>query len=187
MWFRSPCHLPELICYKNHTTLQEERSKDPDDLTNTEALEKAFEVHVFQARVHGPPQLNDLNTSNKHQSASLVRTDSARGTWHPSPGPPALLHAFLLRGRRERPPSSFANWGWRHSTQWNGVLHNSLSSHSSSQNTVMRIKSPVISEGSIILPSKRPVRNLKLGWGNSMKHVTNWKHWSRKLTGLKQP
>lgn len=71
--------------------------------------------------------------------------------------------------------------------QRNGVLHNSLSSHSSSQNTVMRIKSPVISEGSIILPSKRPVRNLKLGWGNSMKHVTNWKHWSRKLTGLKQP
>ena len=66
MWFRSLCHLPELICYKNHTPLQQERSKDPDDLTNTEALEKAFKVHMFQARVHGPPQLNDLNVSNKH-------------------------------------------------------------------------------------------------------------------------
>lgn len=76
MWFSSLWHLPELICYKNHTPLQQERSKDPDDLTDTEALEKAFKVHVFQAWVHRPPQLNDLNTSNKHQSALPARADS---------------------------------------------------------------------------------------------------------------
>lgn len=105
MWFRSLCHLPELICYKNHTTLQEQRSKDPDDLTNTEALEKAFEVHVFQARVHGPPQLNDLNTSNKHQSASLVRTDSARGTWHLSPSSSAPC--FPVEGTQRTIPILF--------------------------------------------------------------------------------
>lgn len=86
MRFRFLCHLPELVCHKNHTPLQQERSEDPDDLTNTEALEKAFEVHVLQTRVHWPPQLNDLNTFNKHQSVSLAGAGSTRGTRHPGPG-----------------------------------------------------------------------------------------------------
>jgi len=47
--------------------------------------------------------------------------------------------------------------------QRNGVLHNSLSSHSSSQNTFVFIKPAVISKGSIILPSKHPARDVKLG------------------------
>lgn len=148
MWFRSLCHLPELICYKNDTPLQQERSEDPDDLTNAEALEKAFKVHVLQAWVHGPPQLNDLNTSNKHQSASLARADSTRALSTPAR---ALQHCFMLFcwgdvENNPHPPSQTAAEST--ALQRNGILYNSQWSQSSSQNTVEHIKTTAISEES---------------------------------------
>lgn len=92
--FRCLQHLPELVCYEDDAALQQEGGEDADDLPHAEALEQALKVHVFQAGVHGPPQLDDLDTPNTQQSAPLGKAGSASvpGT---QPGPPALPHACL--------------------------------------------------------------------------------------------
>lgn len=68
--------------------------------------------------------------------------------------------------------------------QKNGVLHNSC--HAILPRIQLCALSAIISKGSIILPSKHSVRDVKLGWVESMKQVTI-KHWNWKLSGLKQP
>lgn len=99
--------------------------------------------------------------------------------------PPALPRACLPAwGDTQWTPAPRADWGCRRGGQKNGGLHNSCRA------ILPRIQlcalSAVMSKGSIILPSKHSVRDVELGWVKSTKQVTI-KHWSWKLTGLKQP
>lgn len=57
-------HLPELVCHEDDAALEQQRGEDADDLPHAQAPEQALEIHVLQAGVHGPPQLDDLHTPN---------------------------------------------------------------------------------------------------------------------------
>lgn len=102
MCFRCLHHSPELVCHEDDAALQQEGGEDADDLPHAEALEEALKVHVFQAGVHGPPQLDDLHTPNKQQSAGLGQAGSAE-CQEAQPGAPARPRARLLRGHRMNP------------------------------------------------------------------------------------
>lgn len=119
--------LPELVCHEDDAALQQQGGEDADDLPHAQALEEALKVHVLQAGVHGPPQLNDLHTPKKLQSAALARLASSAST-----APACLLRAHRMKWT----PAPRANWGCRHSAPEKRCIAQFLSCHSS-QNTAV--------------------------------------------------
>lgn len=53
---------PELIGCKYDPSLQQQRSKHPEQQPQTQAGEQALKVHVLQVRVRGPAELHHLQT-----------------------------------------------------------------------------------------------------------------------------
>lgn len=123
--------LPELVCHEDDTALQQQGGEDADDLPHAQALEEALKVHVLQAGVHGPPQLNDLHTPKKLQSAALARL-AGQSASSASTAPACLLRAHRMKWT----PAPRANWGCRHSAPEKRCIAQFLSCHSS-QNTAV--------------------------------------------------
>lgn len=85
-------HSPELVCHEDDAALEQQGGEDADDLPHAQAPEQALEVHVLQAGVHGPAQLDHLHT---HTQGTAV-----------SPAQPSSTALCLLRGRTMTPSPS---------------------------------------------------------------------------------